>query len=303
MIPIGTGWFNNGLSFDINPAIVENVNSISITNAKFDEVYVDRYTDIDLNGERTWTYGTVFYAQFNGNLFAGNAEFTLSNIDTLRIKRRIVGTFNWITFVEKPVTTIDDINITFKDTLAASNIPHEYVLVPVKNGIEGTYQSATITPIFDGLFIVGKDTIYHTFVNLNQYENLDYQRNFEISEIKPFDSKYPYIINNSLINYDTTTISTTFVELINSNFTIDWENGWRYREKLKDFLTDGKAKIIKDEYGQIKLCAISGTSISDTANGHWQNVITTFNVTQIGDINSSNDLYNNGFINVNVEGS
>lgn len=303
MIPIGMGWVNSDLVFDANPVIVDNVNSVTITNAKFDEVYVDKNTDIGLEDARTWTYGTVFYAQFNGNLYAGNAEFTLKNIDTLRVKGRVAGTFNWITFLEKPVNSIDDINITIKDNLVASNVAYEYALVPVKYGIEGAYQSATITPNFDGLFIVGNNKTYHTFISLNQCENLDFQRNFETSEIKPIDNVFPYIINNSALNYDTATISATFVEVNKSNFSMDWEHGWKYREDLKDFLSDGKAKILKDGHGQIKLCAVSGTNISDASNGHWQNVITTFNVTQIGNVNSSNDLYNHGFISVNVEGS
>lgn len=301
MAVIGMGTLGGQNSYFLSPITFNDINRIDLTNASFDELYISKNTNLNIDSEKQWDYATILYAHFNGNLLGGNVNFTLDNIDTLRLKRRKVGTFNWVTLYQVPIRTTEDLNIIYYDILVAAKTEYEYALVPVKDGIENTYQSDTIIPIFEGLFVVGKDKIYHTIFNINQVGNLDTQRNFSSIKLEPYESKYPIIVYNSNINYASSSISATFVETNRADRTIDWENGWRFRDEFKDFLLDKKAKVIKFETGQAYLAAIVGDSVSDNSNGHRENVITTFNWNEIGNLESSTDLYDTGFINEDVE--
>lgn len=303
MLALGMSCLGGKHSFFASPATLESINKIEISNAKFDDLYVSKDAALDINAPREWTYATILYAQFNNDLLAGNVDFTLENVDAIRLKRRIKGTFNWITYLEKEVNSEDDLNIVYFDRLPLNGETYEYVLVPMKNGIENTYQSAEITPNFEGLFILEKDKIYHTDLNIGQFENVDSQRNFQVSQIETLENKYPITIFNSNTNYDTGSITATFVEVNKKRNIIDWEGGFKYREEFSDYLTNKKYKVLKYDTGQGWLITIDGNSVSDAANGHKLNVSTTFNWKESGSLNSSTDLYNAGFTEVNVEGS
>lgn len=303
MLALGMSCLGGKHSFFASPATLESINKIEISNAKFDDLYVSKDAALDINVPREWTYATILYAQFNNDLLAGNVDFTLENVDAIRLKRRIKGTFNWITYLEKEVNSEDDLNIVYFDRLPLNGETYEYVLVPMKNGIENTYQSAEITPNFEGLFILEKDKIYHTDLNIGQFENVDSQRNFQVSQIETLENKYPITIFNSNTNYDTGSITATFVEVNKKRNIIDWEGGFKYRKEFSDYLTNKKYKVLKYDTGQGWLITIDGNSVSDAANGHKLNVSTTFNWKESGSLNSSTDLYNAGFTEVNVEGS
>ena len=302
MAVIGMGALGGSNSYLLSPITVNDINRVELTNASFDDIYISKDTALSIDAEKEWDYATILYAKFDNNLLAGNVNFTLDQVDTLRLKRRKVGTFNWITLLQVPIASEEDLDIVYYDTLVAANTEYEYALVPVKNGIENTYQSATITPWFEGLFIVGKDKIYRSLFNINQVGNLDPARNFSSITLKPLENKYPIVVYNSNNNYASSSISATFVELNRPEHSIDWVNGWKFRDAFKDFLIDKKAKVIKFETGQAYLTAILGDSVSDSSNGHRENVITTFNWNEIGSLDSSTDLYETGFIDEDVEG-
>ena len=303
MITLGISCLGGKHSFFASPATLESINKIEISNAKYDDLYVSKDAALDIDALREWTYATILYAQFNENLLAGNVDFTLENVDAIRLKRRIKGTFNWITYLEKEVKSKDDLNITYYDRLPLKGTAYEYVLVPMKNGIENTYQSAEITPDFNGVFILEKEKVYHTFINIGQCENIDSQRNFQVGKVEPIESKYPITVFNSNMNYDTGSITATFVEINTKQNSIDWDGGFKYRDEFADYLADKKCKVLKYDTGQGWLITIDGNSISNSADGYKLNVLTSFNWIESGSLNSSTDLYNAGFTEINVEGS
>ena len=57
-----------------------------------------------------WTNYTVLDAPFNGNLRAGNFDFTIAQLDTILVKRREVGTQTWLTIFQVPITKNEDLN-------------------------------------------------------------------------------------------------------------------------------------------------------------------------------------------------
>ena len=70
------------------------------------------------------------------------------------------------------------------------------------------------------------------------------------------------------------------------------------KRKIKDFLANKKPKILRDWTGQSWLCiATDDVQISYAENSGLRVPNVTFTWTEIGDVNSQEDLYNNGVIN------
>jgi hypothetical protein len=101
--------------------------------------------------------------------------------------------------------------------------------------------------------------------------------------------------------YYSGSMTVTFIELCNHE-RIDVEHGWKYRNIIDDWLTDGYAKIMKNFEGDIWMINVND-NISHTENGHYQNVNTVFNWVEAGDPTSVGDLYDNAFINTDVDRS
>ena len=122
-------------------------------------------------------------------------------------------------------------------------------------------------------------------------ETLNYQRNRNASTVTTLGSKYPFVINNGLTNYYSGSIQATFIMMDEDN-VLDTEGVREYRNNLDDFLTNGMAKLIKTNEGNMYMVAMN-ESISHND--------TSFNQTEIGDAYSVGDLYDNNFINTEVD--
>lgn len=295
-----------GYTHSADPTLVNinNISTVSLSNGIYDEIYVSSATEeYDPNNKPEWGVNTKLYAHFNGNLSAGNVEYTLDTLSALRVKRRPLGSYDWITIHEiTDITDVSQVNIVFYDRTCAA-IDYEYALVPLINDVEGEYVIQQFKPEFVGVFIVDRSKIYSTVLSINSVGELLPQRNFASASVNPIDSKYPVVFYNGMANYESSSLTASWV--LFNNETCQWEfnNNWRYRKELKDTLTNGSPKILKYEDGRAWLIAIVNNSITESADGHPDNVLTTFAWEEIGSLDSSNDLYFSGFINCNIEGS
>jgi len=61
-------------------------------------------------------------------------------------------------------------------------------------------------------------------------------------------------------------------------------------------LSNQRSKIVKLYDGQIWMACVVDP-ISESYNGHPENVITTINIVEIGDVENNRDLYYHGFAN------
>ena len=78
------------------------------------------------------------------------------------------------------------------------------------------------------------------------------------------------------------------------------KNGWKYRNEIDQFLTNGEPKILKSFEGDIWLVNVVN-SITRRTNDHYQNVSSQFEWVEAGNPFSIGDLYDNGFINTDVD--
>lgn len=296
---LGNSFFGNQKSMRTTPSSIKNIVQIKLTNGVYDELYVTKDMNLaySTNINQVWDYNTVLHALFNGNLRAGNVDFQLSQINTVRIKRRKVGDYEWTTIFEIPITKESDLRFTKYDKFAQSGINYEYVSVPVLNNVEGNSSSNTVLSEFEGIFIIGQDKSFNTILKTGVTQ----QKNRPSSIINTIDRKYPFVISNGLNNYYSGTASGMFLEVDSDDLTWKYYDGWKYRNNLMDFLCDGTPKILKHYDGRIWMISVTGTP-SEAVQDQNDIVITSFDWVEIGDTESTNDMYNNGFRDVNIEG-
>lgn len=294
--------FFSGITFasceytlDPTPSSSNNIDNIQLREGIYDQIFGSSNPNLDEfeNKVNNWDYDTFISADFESNIFGGNVNFSIENTDFLRIKRRVKGTYKWVTLEKIMIEKEEDFHFIYYDNLASAKTEYEYAVVPVKNNNEGMMTIGSVYSDFDGVYIVGLDKAYFGFLNLTIPAPTRHKAS---SVIATLDSRYPTIINNSIQNYYSDNLSATFVEADrNSLWGWDFNDGWRYREEFKDWLYNDKAKIIKYYTGRSWLVGISG-DISDKVNQHEENVVTTFTWYEIGDVNDENDLINHGLL-------
>jgi len=299
MVFLGNSFFLGQKCMRTTPSSISHIVKIKLQNGMFDEVYIGKDTNTtyttDINP--TWDYNTLLHAFFNGNLYAGNVDFQLSQVSSIRIKRRVTGEYEYTTLFEIPIKVESDLRFTRYDRLAQSGIQYDYISVPVLNNVEGNSSVKSVLSQFEGVFIVGKDQTFNTILNVA----ITSQKNRPSSIINTIDRKYPYVVSNGLNNYYSGTTTGMFLETETDNFTWKYYDGWKHRADLMDFLCDGKPKILKHYDGRIWMISVVENP-TETVQEQNDIVITSFNWTESDDYNSTNALYNGGFIEVNVEG-
>ena len=230
------------------------------------------------------------------------------SITNILVKRQDVADVSgtWLTLYSQPITQASDMNFTFIDFTNQYGKTYKYALVPlltqtqsgVEVEVEGGYTvSDEVQSIFDGVFIADSTGSQKCKANVG-YGNVD--MNQVVGSITPIGAKYPIVITNSQNQYHNGSISGTIVPddyYFNGNLSrIDMVNK---RDELEQFLTNKRAKIIKDWNGNIWLVMIMD-NVSCTFNNNYGMGIVNFSTSwvEVGDPTNQQDLQATGLINV-----
>ena len=284
----------------LNPSPLRNAifTSTRLENGIFSHWYATRDVNSPYSSEEPtlWEYLTVMDANFDGTLQAGNVGYVLDNIDGIKIKRRKVNEYDWITLnyvsAEELGTTL---SFTLNDNLNQNDVEYEYAFVPVFQGIEGNYITNTIKSKFNGVFICDAESIYKFYTNVSYGTN---ERVQQIGVFEPFGRKYPVVVSNALLNYETGSFKG---DILNNDFLdtrrINAKEIVEKRKQIVDFLTNKKAKILKDWNGNFWLIFITDSIQTSYANNSGMSIVNVdAKWTEIGDANSGSDLYLNGIL-------
>lgn len=241
----------------------------------------------------TWDILYIMDANFNGNLNAGNIGYDFDEIDGFKVKRRKTTDFDWLTIGFIPSVADDKFDLTWVDNLAQSGVEYEYAFVPVVNGIEGSYVSDTINAEFDGVFICDSESIYKFYAGV-QYGTSN--RVQKVGVFEPFGRKYPVVVSNALLNYEQGSFSGTILPNdFYKNGTLDRAEMVKERKAVLDFLTNKRAKILKDWNSNYLLICVIDTPTVEYANNYGMGIATVgASYVETGDPNKQADLYNNG---------
>ena len=230
------------------------------------------------------------------------------SITNILVKRQDVADVSgtWLTLHSQPIAQANDMDFTFIDFTNQYGKTYKYALVPlltqqqsgVEVEVEGGYTvSDKVQSIFDGVFIADSTGSQKCKANVG-YGNVD--MNQVVGSITPIGAKYPIVITNSQNQYHNGSISGTIVPddyYFNGNLSrIDMVNK---RSELEQFLTNKRAKIIKDWNGNIWLVMIMD-NVSCTFNNNYGMGIVNFSTSwvEVGDPTNQQDLQATGLINV-----
>lgn len=300
MIFCGFGIVGMNHSGDYVATDIANITFVKLTKAVFDEILISKNVTNEYSNiiEQAWDFDTILHALFDGNLHAGNVDFTVEQVSKIRIKRRKKNSYDWITLFEVPIEKVEDFDFERIDRYARSNQEYEYALVPVIGNAEGNLNINSIYSEFEGIYLVEKNLGYGSAIETS----ISTQKNRPTTVVNTLGRRTPYVITNGKNNYYSGQVSAIYVNQNPDTCEMETESGWQYREAIMEFLCDGKPKILKSDDGRIWMVNVVG-SPSESENPHPLYPTTSFEWVEIGDIESSTMLYENNFIDVNVEGS
>ena len=289
MIFLGYSFADGEHSFDSTPVDEKDYNSITLSGGKFDSLFGSR-GDKTAEDLRTgdWDFDTILRALFQDNTLAGNIDYAVSEIDKLRLKRRKKGELEWVTLFDKTVTTSDDLSMVYDDPTAGMGV-YEYAVVPVIGGIEGAFFANSIESNFNGMFIVDQTGIYGTELEVECSSSVN-QPSLVVATLA---RKYPYVIHNPSIQYESGNASGFFVEKKNNGY--DLKGGLAFRKQLDKFLLNGMPKILKIDDGRMWLVDVT-SGVTKTDQGHPEFITTSFDWVETGDAENFDDLFSAGLV-------
>ena len=294
---IGYNFFSDGDCLNNAPSNVDNINNIMLTNAIYDHFNITRNinTSVSSTIPTAWDYDTIMDASFENNINAGNVDFIAEQISAIKIKRRIQGEFNWLTLTTIPINNVEDLTFAFNDLLNQYGVQYEYAFVPIIEDVEGDYIINSVFSQFNGVFIGDAQNIYKFLYEVEYGSNA---RNQQIGVFQVLGKQYPVLVANGALSYESGSVSAT---ILNDDFQetgiIDRVAITQQKDALKDFLTDRKAKILKDWNGNIWLCIVNSNIGITYKSSYGMGIpVINFEWTEIGDAQSQQDLYNNGIL-------
>lgn len=294
---IGYNFCADGNALDPTPTNVNNITKTRLQNGIFDHFNVTRNVTFDYSSiiPTDWDIDTIMDADFKGNISAGNVNQVTSGITGIRVKRRVKGTFDWITIKELPVKKSEDLSFVVTDNLNAYNVEYEYAFVPMLGDVEGNYIIESILSKFEGVFICDADTVFKFMAGVEYSNNT---ANQQIGVFQLYNRQFPVIVSNSVLQYKTGSIGGWVLpEGFEANRVIDRTAITKEKEILLKFLTNKKPKIIKDMNGNNWLVYFTGNPNTSYDNNYGQGMVkVNAEWTEVGDPNDKNDLYENGLI-------
>lgn len=295
MIFLGYDFLRDKYCWQPTPTDFTNINNIRIENGIYDHMNITKDVDFDYTTELPgkWDLQTQFDADFNGTITAGNVDYILAQISSIKVKRRVKGTFDWITLFTVPISKVSDVDFVRYDYIAKNNETYEYAIVPVIGNTEGEYSINSIKSEFYGIFITDNKSSYKFLEGASYSGN---ERSNQTGIFEPYGSKYPVVIKNGALSYDKGTLTGTVITF-DANQELDREGTIERLKAIENFLTEPTGKILKDFNGNIWLVSITDnipvTYYSEVGMGFAQ---VSFNWNEIGSATDSGDLYYNNLI-------
>lgn len=278
---------------------LKDLNDTRIENGIFNHVNITSDTLLQYTKDipTKWDFDTILDANLNGELNGGNIDDMLARASAIRIKRREVGDFNWITLKEIPISIMKDFDFTLNDILNENGVEYEYAFVPIIDGNEGKYITETVFSQFNGVFLCDLTTFYRFYSRVSYGDTTSVQK---VGVFEPTGSKYPIVIMNSETSYKQGSVTGL---VVNDSFyndgRIDREETVKKRNLLDKFLKNKRAKILKDWNGNFILVMIIGNPITSFDNSYGMGTVSTsFEWVEQGDPKNADDLYYSGLVEV-----
>lgn len=295
MIFLGTTFFSGKHTLDPPATYILPIEQLTLRDGTFDHIYMSKTADSIIDETHNdWNENTLLDAPFDESLDAGNSGFSLRNTDTILIKVREKGTFDWKVIYTKEINEIEDFDIyEIYKYCRGGDTDYEFQLVSTSNGVENSYVQAEVTSSFEGFFVMDQENTIGTIFDVGDNNTV---RNTLVEPLELLNEKYPAYISNASANYTTGTTSGTFLALTEWD-SVDKSGGVRLRKNAVDVLSDKKAHILKLSDGRIWLIKVNG-QVQNNRGQHDDQRQLSFDWVEIGDVNDQETLYNLGLSDV-----
>lgn len=278
-------------------SLESNITNSQLENGIYDYLDISKDVKTSYNIEEpSWSYDTILDCDFNGNIAGGNVSYTLEQLSSIQIKRRLYdpsNLVNWTVLGDIEVVNEGSIGFTMTDNLMPNGYTIEYAIVPIINGAEGLYITDKVESKFNGVYICDLDTMFKLYANV---EYGDIINNQSIGVVETIGSQYPTIIRNNKIDYKKGSVKG---KLLGANFEttrkINRNDVVTQINNYEKFLKNGKAKIIKDWNGNVWLIAVVGAPTTTYDSNYGMGIASTnFEWVEQGKYSNQEDLYING---------
>lgn len=278
-------------------SLESDVTNSQLENGIYDYLDISKDVKTSYNIEEpSWSYDTILDCDFNGNIAGGNVSYTLEQLSSIQIKRRLYdpsNLVNWTVLGDIEVVNEGSIGFTMTDNLMPNGYTIEYAIVPIINGAEGLYITDNVESKFNGVYICDLDTMFKLYANV---EYGDIINNQSIGVVETIGSQYPTIIRNNKIDYKKGSVKG---KLLGANFEttrkINRNDVVAQINNYEKFLKNGKAKIIKDWNGNVWLITVVGAPTTTYDSNYGMGIASTnFEWVEQGKYSNQEDLYING---------
>lgn len=276
-----TAIISNGIFSHFN---IKNVIEISSEPMAFS------YTEPSL-----WTASTIINISFNGTVNAGDISDLIEYVDHLEIQRKEGGANSsneWITLqriTKNTQTQILNTNFTLYDSYAKDNTIYTYQIVPYDDlGRKGVLMQQEILSMFDDIYILDAEEQFKI-----TYENHISNSSFiqKSAKYEPYGAELPFVVYNAKTRYTSQTVTAILLAPSNENGLTGYLDRHAQTELVNKFnywLANGKAKILKDFNGNLKIGAI----INPISNDYYRELgnglaSTTFEFVEVGKMTQS----------------
>lgn len=299
MICVGFSCLGTDNCSELLEGAVNEIEKMTVQDCIVDELYVtqdisDSVVENGIPSKADWDYNTIFHAEFNGDLFGGNTDFTAENYSKVIVKRREKDKYTWLSIYEQPIQSNLDFSFTCRDYYARSQVEYEYALVPISgNSSEGDYIVGDIFSEFSNVWLVDKETSiplkYNFELNTEIYNST--------KTVRTGGKKHPHIYQYGESGSVSGDITVTFYPETSAG-CIDLEQAVDYRREIVDpYLYNGEPKILKHWDGRIWLVVISSNITVDESD-YWRMPKYSFSFQSVGDPESQDDLYDSNLIDI-----
>jgi hypothetical protein len=264
----------------------EDIIEITISNGIYD--HMNFLSDIETFSTTipSWESNTILNCNFNDNLFAGNVSEIITNLQKIVVRKKEINDTEWLNLIEIDISLPNsNVYFTMIDTYNKNNTLYEYQILPINNdGIIGSVQSNEIYSCFNHSYICDA---YNSYMVKNELEYSNFDNSLESGIYKPFGSKYPVVVNNSDISFEKGTLTALLLSS-STRYSIDRINEIKLRKEFNVFLSNKRAKILKDLNGNLWVIMIT-SPISNNFYKELGNGIasTTFDWVEIGNLTNT----------------
>lgn len=266
---------------------------VEIKNGIFNELFFTN--DIKQPIEMRWDYKTVLWAKFENTLGAGNVDWDLALLDTVKLKRRKKNDFRFMTVHEKSVKHPYDLDFTFFDNFNRHDVDYEYALVPALNNAEGKYVTESIYSELNFIYLVDKENVIKLEAE-TRYDN--WQRVKLVGEYIT-DNKYPIIIENGNVDYVKGELKTLPLTLESCIYGLNGSIERVNRENVINIIKQKGCLVLKDYHGNMWLIRItSNIGISYWEESERKLAELSFSFSEVGDTENEKDMYEAGMIDL-----